>query len=230
MGCRQVGPNQVEPFLVECTLCYSSQTEPFFEDSRRQWSYGECGQCGLVFRSPDSLLPPEAEKKRYETHNNSIENKGYVKFLTPVVESLRPYIMPGEEGLDFGCGPGPILDQLLSPLKVSVTNYDPYFYPDRRALIKCYDFVTCTEAFEHFYNPGREMQGLYQLVKPGGLLLIMTEKRKELPEFEKWGYRTDNTHVCFLNDQTVDWIAEQWNYEVIFSKGRISLFIKKEST
>lgn len=215
---------------VKCTLCHNRKTEAFFEDSRRQWVYGECMECGLVFRDPQSFLDPGAEKTRYESHNNSIENQGYVKFLSPVVESLAPYIRTGEVGLDFGCGPGPILDQLLRPLGVSVENYDPYFYPDSDCLEKQYDFVTCTEAFEHFYDPGKEMETLYQLIKPGGLLLLMTEKRKDLPNFEKWGYRTDNTHVCFLNDKTVEWISRAWNYEVIFSERRISLFRKNEST
>jgi hypothetical protein len=37
--------------------------------------------------------------------------------------------------------------------------YDHYYAPNPHILEETYDFVTCTETFEHFFTPHREGQG-----------------------------------------------------------------------
>ncbi len=68
------------------------------------------------------------------------------------------------------------------------------------------------------------------MLKPDGLLLLMTEPYPDQSSFNQWGYRTDNTHVCFLCDETLQWMETKWGYERLYSKGRLSLFKKKLST
>lgn len=209
-----------------CTLCHSDNLKAFHRDEKRSWTYFVCEECDFVFRDPESYLKPTDEKARYETHNNSIENEGYVKFLSPSVEILLPHLKEGDEGLDYGSGPGPILDTLFERKGFKVSNYDPHFQPNEEVLKKTYDFVTCTEVFEHFYEPNFEMRKISELVKPGGFLVIMSEHRRDPEHFAGWGYRTDNTHVCFLNDESLYFICERWDYELLSSDGRLSLLRK----
>ncbi|MEM7646157.1 MAG: class I SAM-dependent methyltransferase [Pseudomonadota bacterium] len=177
-------------------------------------------------RDPSTFLENSVEKARYETHNNSIENQGYVRFLTPVVDAVCEVTERGARGLDFGSGPGPIIDQLLHPKGYVVENYDPYFDPHHEKLDQVYDFVTCTEAFEHFYEPATEMDRILRCLKPGGFLFLMTQFREDKTHFLKWGYRMDNTHVGFLNHESLHYLCQNWGLECHQSDGRLSVLQK----
>lgn len=48
--------------------------------------------------------------------------------------------------------------------------YDPFFFPDESLLSNKYDFVTCTEAIEHFFEPKKEWKILLNLLKENGML------------------------------------------------------------
>ncbi len=212
---------------MQCRLCQTTDSKQYFWDQKRKWHYYQCPACDLVFRDPETYLPQLTEKARYETHHNSIENRGYVDFLSPVVESLAPFLSPGAKGLDFGCGPGPILDQLFFRLGFSVKNFDPFFSPHPSFLTQKYDFITCTEAIEHFYQPGQELKLMISLLKKGGYLVLMTELNQGLEKFETWYYRNDDTHVCFLSEATLNWMALNLNLERILDMKRIFIFRKK---
>lgn len=177
-------------------------------------------------RDPETFLISTEEKKRYQSHNNSIENQGYVKFLSPVIEIARPHLPTKAKGLDYGSGPGPIMDLLFAVHNIEVTNYDPYFTTDPNVLNEAYDFVTCTEVFEHFYQPNKEINQISKIIKEAGYLILMTELRKDLEHFKSWSYRTDNTHVCFLNPKSLNFICENWGYQCLSSSHRLH-FLQK---
>jgi 2-polyprenyl-3-methyl-5-hydroxy-6-metoxy-1,4-benzoquinol methylase len=73
------------------------------------------------------------EKSRYQFHENRITNLGYVKFLNQAIEPALNYLSPGSTGLDFGCGPGPVLAELLAGMGFYMYIIDPYFFPDLQA-------------------------------------------------------------------------------------------------
>ena len=212
---------------MQCGLCQKSELKLFHRDERRHWDYYVCQNCDFLFRDPKTYLDASQEEVRYSTHNNSIESPGYVKFLSPTVETLMPHLKPTDQGLDFGSGPGPILDILFARQNIKISNYDPYFDNHPELLNKQYDFVTCTEVFEHFYTPFKEMNKINEILKPKGFLILMTEMRRDLEHFKGWGYRTDNTHVCFLNEKSLQWLSENWGYKILSSDGRISSLQKK---
>ncbi|MCB0378308.1 MAG: methyltransferase domain-containing protein [Bdellovibrionales bacterium] len=207
-----------------CPLCNSPEVGAFLTDEKRQWRYWHCHQCDLVFRDPQSHLNKLQEKARYQEHNNSIENEGYVHFLTPVVEALLPYLKDGDVGLDYGSGPGPILDILFERKGYKVTNYDPYFAPHPQNLSRQYDFITCTEVAEHFYTPGLDFSKIFELLKTNGCLLVMTQMRPN--DFESWYYRNDDTHVCFYSRQSMAWVAKRWDMDLLSTEGGLCLFKK----
>ena len=122
----------------------------FYGDLPRRWTYGRCAHCALVFR--EGTLTESQERHRYEQHKNHPGQAGYRDFLAPMVEEISRRCAPGGEGLDYGCGPGPVLALLLGERGMRVALHAPHFAPDPAALEREYDFVTCTEA-EHFRQP-----------------------------------------------------------------------------
>jgi hypothetical protein len=92
-------------------------------------------------------------------------------------------------------------------------DYDPCFAADPGTLECTYDFITCTETVEHFHQPRTEFDRLAGLLRPGGLLAVMTEWLDEDENrFENWWYARDPTHVSFYSRQTLTWIARQWSW------------------
>lgn len=212
---------------MQCSLCLHEKLQKYHWDEKRSWQYYICENCDFVFRDPVTYLEPQEEEYRYSTHNNSIENQGYVRFLSPAVEMLLPYLKESSRGLDFGSGPGPIIDKLFEPHGIQVENYDPYFSSKPELLKQQYDFITCTEVFEHFYQPSESMGQICQLLKPGAYLSLMTEFRQDLQHFKTWPYRLDNTHVCFLNNRSLQWLCSNCGFDLLESDGRRLVLLQK---
>ena len=86
-------------------------THAFCEDRARR--YLECPDCGLVSADPASHLSPEDERAIYDLHQNDPADARYRAFLARLADPLRAKLAPGMRGLDFGCGPGPVLSIML---------------------------------------------------------------------------------------------------------------------
>ena len=140
----------------------------------------------------------------------------------PLVERLNA----NSKGLDFGCGPGPALADILVKDGYEVDLYDPFFFPNQNIFSNQYDFITCTETVEHFHNPFEEFKKLDDLLIKGGLLGIMTNFLTEEEAFEKWYYRRDPTHVTFYSEETFEVIGEQRNWELEIISKDIVIFKK----
>lgn len=110
-----------------------------------------------MFANPGQHLAPTAEKKVYDQHRSHPGDLGYRHFLNQLLEPLVQCLgaLP-LCGLDCGSGPGPTLSLMLSDLGYQMSIYDPYYATNSPTANARFDFVTCTEAIEHFYTPWRE--------------------------------------------------------------------------
>ncbi len=161
-----------------------------------------------------SQLPdPDFEYQRYRLHQNDPDDPKYRAFLSRLAEPLLSRLEPNREGLDYGCGPGPALARMLAEAGHAVHLYDPFFYPDDTALTRRYDFITCTEAAEHFHRPFQEFVRLDGLLRPGGWLAVMTSFQTDDSRFADWHYRRDPTHVVFYRKETFLRLAEDFGWE-----------------
>ena len=164
--------------------------------------------------APECRLAEDRERAVYELHENSESDPGYRRFLTKLAEPLLARMEAGACGLDFGCGPGPVSAKKLEEAGLAVALYDPFFYPDDQLLTQRYDFVTCTEVVEHLYQPAEVFQMLDRLLRPGGLLGIMTCFQTDDDRFDNWHYRRDPTHVVFYREYTFDWLAQNYGWDL----------------
>lgn len=114
--------------------------------------------------------------------------------------------------LDYGCCLGPALAQMLREAGHDVALFDPFFVPEPAPLSNTYDFITCTEAAEHFHHPAKKCGCLRELVRPGGWLAIMACFQTDDAGFANWHYRKDPTHVVFYREDTFRYLANLWGW------------------
>jgi len=189
--------------------------------------YRLCPCCRLIFVDDETLLDPQEERARYELHQNSPEQSGYVRFLSRAMEPALGYLRRGARALDFGCGPGPTLSTLLGRHGIRCEDYDPFFVPHLPD--GSFDAIFATEVLEHLSRPMRELRLMRERVAAGGLLVVMTELWRDDealgPEgLNRWHYAFDETHVCFYHEETIRWICRQLELELLeLREGRVAL-------
>jgi SAM-dependent methyltransferase len=207
-----------------CPLCGAARALPFAAVAGRR--YFRCGGCGLVFMAAEDRPEASAELAHYGTHENDPADARYRGFLARLAEPLAARLAADAEGLDYGCGPGPALARMLEERGFRMAVYDPFFAPDAAVLERSYDFVTCTETAEHFFDPAEEFARLDGLLRPGGWLGVMTEPLDDARDFAGWRYARDPTHVCFYAEETLRWIAERFGWEMEVRARGVVLFRK----
>lgn len=185
-----------------------------------------CPSCNVFLRDKKFWFSHEQEKNHYAQHNNDIHDKGYQNFNKPFVQLLKKYCKPTDIGLDFGCGPGPVVTKMLSDENFNIKLYDPYFYPNAEVLNKLYDYIFAVEVVEHFNDPLNSFKKLFKLLKDGGYLLIQTEIYRNQKVFNDWYYIKDLTHVIIYTEETVRKIAEYFKVQLIFLEGKYIVFKK----
>jgi 2-polyprenyl-3-methyl-5-hydroxy-6-metoxy-1,4-benzoquinol methylase len=210
---------------LKCPLC--KQTGSFTRLSDRlNRVLNKCENCNLVFVENNHLPSREEEKFRYEQHNNSIEDEGYVQFLMQAIEPALKLFQQNSKGLDYGCGPGPTLSRLLQQRGYACQNYDPIFFP--KLPQGPFDFIFATECFEHFFDPAKEIEQLSRLLKNGACLVVMTSLWDKKTDFSNWHYTQDNTHVVFFHENTIQYIAHKYGFEIIFNDYKRIIILRKE--
>ena len=207
-----------------CPIC--SGTNVFSFQLIGSIEYFRCKTCLGLFTDPESRLSPVEEKERYSLHNNDVNDHDYRKFLSKLHDPLIKKLKKESRGLDYGCGPGPALASMLREEGFSVDIYDPYFFPDESYRDKEYDFITCTEAAEHFYEPQKEFNKLDQVLADKGILGVMTNFYEDTINFEDWYYRKDPTHVVFYTVKTLQCIAEERSWKADIQSKNVVFFKK----
>lgn len=216
----------MSPTSCHCPVCRASATTPLVDiDGRAYW---RCGECQARFLAPQHYLPPAAELAHYQQHHNAVYDPGYRAFLARLAAPLLLRLPAARQGLDYGCGPGPALAAMLREAGHAVALYDPFFAPDPAPLQERYDFITCSEAAEHFHDAASEFEKLHELLKPGGWLALMTCFQTDDERFANWHYRRDPTHVVFYREATMQWLARRFSWECVIPSKDVALMRKPE--
>jgi len=211
-----------------CPLCHSKDVNSFHSLTNKfgKKDFLLCGNCDLIFVPSEFHPDPDSEKKRYDLHENDQSDAGYKKHMQDFAEIVSPYIDNNMEGLDFGCGPYPLLAEVLKKKGFSVDIYDPYFFNDPAVLNRQFDFITCTETVEHFRDPQAEFDKLNSLLNPGGKICIMTGIVENRDDFQQWHYIQDITHIAFYSRLTFGWIADYYGWTILHSETDVTIFRK----
>lgn len=202
----------------------------FSTDKRR--AYYRCPVCALVFVPDAYVVTAEVEKREYDFHENSFSDPGYRKFLSraiePILRRFRVRIEKSEyrvisrplEVLDFGCGPAPVLAEMLREALtgeigggVHVSVYDKYYACADPSVVEGeakYDIITATEVVEHLHDAGAVLKRLWSLLRHEdgyGWLILMTKRVTSREKFDNWHYKRDPTHIAFFSEETFRWLV-----------------------
>lgn len=205
-----------------CRVCRKGTPAPFMCVDGTD--YLRCPNCEATLMATAHLPGREIEAAQYRLHRNDVNDPGYRRFLAQLVNPLTECLQPGAHGLDYGCGPGPVGAVMLRERGFVVTEFDPVFAPDWGVLNRTYDFILCSEVFEHFHHPADQIDSLDSLLKPRGWLGVMTGFERSEQDFATWHYRRDPTHVVFYREATLRWLAAHRGWDVIVPTRNIALF------
>lgn len=199
---------------VSCCVCGASATTHFVVVDKRD--YWRCHRCEATFLDPAQRPSADVEYLHYLSHRNEPSDLRYRRFLSKLATPLLERLPPHQVGLDYGCGPGPALADMLRESGHQMRLFDPLFFPDSTALEETYDVITCSEVAEHFHTPAHEFDRFDRMLRPGGCLAVMTCFQTEDSRFANWHYRADPTHVVFYRARTFDFIAGErgWRCEI----------------
>lgn len=207
-----------------CSVCQGGPLSDFARVGDRL--YRRCGQCRATVMDPDGWLSEQDEADVYRLHDNAVDDPGYRRFLDKLVTPLLDRLLPGQHGLDFGCGPGPALAAMLEERGLMVTGYDPVFFPDASVLARQWDFITCSEVVEHLRDPWGVFRQLDGMLRPGGTLGVMTCFQTDDSRFVNWHYRRDPTHIVFYREETLRWLADRFGWSLDIPRKDVALFRK----
>lgn len=132
--------------------------------------------------------------------------------------AVFPFTPVSGRALDFGCGHGPVLAEVLTEAGYGADLYDKYFFPRRPWADNSvkYDIITSTEVFEHINHPLLILKILKKLLKPRGVVAIMTQftPQKE-SDFKKWWYLRDSTHISFYSPPAFKVLGKKAGLKII---------------
>ncbi len=210
---------------MNCIVCKSNLVV-FFKliDDIKYW---KCNFCLAKFIDKYNYPSKIFEKKHYLKHENSMEDNGYLSFLLKLYNPIIKKIFNNDKGLDYGCGYMPTLASIFKKKGFDVDLYDPFFFPNNYIFKNKYNFITCSEAAEHFFTPYKEFDIFDRLLVKNGWLGLMTSFLVEEKLFDDWYYRRDPTHVVFYDIKTFEVIASQRNWLHEIKQNNVVLFKKK---
>jgi SAM-dependent methyltransferase len=200
-----------------CPLC-ENEADYFlnYKDKSGHRNYYKCKHCYSVHLATNEILNAQEEILRYKMHNNDVEDERYQKFVSPITDSILQEQLNTADGLDYGCGPGPVITHLLRKNGFkNIHLFDPYFYPQHKLLNKSYHFIICCEVIEHFSNPKKEFQLIKNLLKHEGKLYGKTElipDEIKAGDFQNWWYKNDPTHCFFYSRKTLSYLTSTFGF------------------
>ncbi len=209
-----------------CPLCDSQNVKEI--EGMSTPLYLICNNCRLIYMHDDYIISPESEKARYDTHNNSLENEGYVAMFERFIDqAISPYTEVGVKTLDYGSGPEPVLQYLLQQKGYPTEIYDRYYAPDPVYTGKTYELITSTETIEHVANTAELWSFFEDHLQPGGKLAVMTLFHPGEEQFLQWWYRRDPTHIRFYHPETFAWISRNYPLEILWINEKNSICLAK---
>ncbi len=208
----------------QCSLCDHEKIELFCGDKRR--SYYRCSECDLVFVAERDFLSAQQEKTVYDQHQNDSGDIKYRRFLARLCEPLLQQLAPNSQGLDFGSGPGPTLSVMFTEAGHNMTIFDYFYANNPQVWQREYAFISASEVVEHLHRPRFELQRLWNHLRVGGKLGLMTKMVIDAKAFSCWHYKNDPTHVTFFSPSTFKWLAAHWGATVQFVGADVVIFTK----
>ncbi len=139
-----------------------------------------------------------------------------------IVEIMRGFGSPGGRFLDLGCGNGQLMGMMsragssvcgvdISPAACTIVReqgFDVYCGDITDSALSytpgSFDVISAIETLEHLHSPGKCLQRVAQLLKPGGLFYYITGNADLMKVKGKdWPYIIPESHIYYFNPRTI---------------------------
>lgn len=223
---------------VDCNLCHWPTHRSRF--NRRGFSIVECPNCSLWWVNP--RLTPEAASRVYDEGYFQARNRARTSSDTGEadfkwinarqrLERLEPHRGDGRI-LDVGCGEGLFL-RVAQANGWEVTGVE--LSPQAAAMARealpgrihqgtlrqadlppaAFDVVSMFDVIEHFHDPVTELAEVHRLLKPGGVLCLLTPDCGSLPARlmgRFWFEVKPLEHLYYYSRRTVGLLLERTGF------------------
>ena len=191
--------------LAACPLCGEGRCYELYRFEPAQWIPGSvvrCANCATVYKKPSAAARPIANyysDPRYGALNYWSFEEQATRTLRRILGSLVSLV--GSNGsrslLEIGCGPGRFLELAqergfeVSGIELNAALADEARKRTGGRPIICDDFMTAPfsgqfdviamlDLIEHLTDPLAALRHSYEMLKPGGYLLVYTPNHKGL--------------------------------------------------
>ncbi len=190
----------IPKYIKKCEFCGCSNFAIF--QTKDTYNIIKCNNCGLICLDYDlssEHLHNIYAEQYFKNENGTWKTRGYPNYFT-MEDALRKTfrkriknilkIIPGGNLLDIGCGPGFFLDEAKkyfnvkgveiskfassyakNNLNINIIN-KPFDLCDFKT--DAFNVVTMWDAIEHLIHPKDDINEIYRILKPDGLIVIQT--------------------------------------------------------
>jgi 2-polyprenyl-3-methyl-5-hydroxy-6-metoxy-1,4-benzoquinol methylase len=201
-GCPLCGPGAGARVFAESNIdvarlgefAFASRKLPEYMHSR----ICECNVCRLLYSNP--VLPLDLISAGYEeaAFDSGEEAEYASRTYQGLIDGILPLLPDRQAALDVGTGDGVFLERLIErgfshvcgvePSAAPIAAAKPHIRPlIRRGVLDCaafepgtFSLITCFQVMEHVWDPLAVCRGVFNLLKPGGALVVVVHNRQAL--------------------------------------------------
>lgn len=203
-----------------CKICKNTTIKKLIKNIE----YNYCPVCGFLSKDDKYIVSSNEEFFRYQQHQNDDDLK-YINYQEKFYNSIKDFV--GEKVLDYGCGSGHTLSNILEKNGHKSSYYDLYFYPFEEYKKSLYDAIILEEVIEHLKDPLSVLKQLYSLLEKGGNFIIRTNLIPPNVFDGLWWYLRDITHISFFDLKTFEFLSKVLNLQIIYCNDKDLVILKK---
>lgn len=215
------------------TVYRSSSDQALFEQVVR------CAKCGLVYLnprlSPDRIIEAYAggEDRAFIKQDN-MRIRTFVEALKELSEKYQLKLLPETKVLDVGCAGGAFLRAAkqvgLSPIGVEPSYWLSEYarkehgldvrtgtLPEQIFDLESFDLITLWDVIEHLPDPGKELDQIYTILKPSGILVVNYPDFASLPAMllgRKWPFLL-SVHLTYYTPLTIRREMKKHGFKIV---------------
>lgn len=228
--------------IVKCRLCGSKNTrllfskQTFLEYDNKVWSIYECCDCSLKFIKNDQPFDYEKfydfrYKDRVIDDNYIYQNSKYWKHEAKILSRVLP--QKNIRIMDIGCNAGNFLYH--SPktwIKFGVELSDLAIIGRKHGLTilqqniedieinnNFFDIITMYALMEHLVNIEKVFDKIHSILKPNGILAVMTADSNSLKaklKGQNWHMYSPPEHQFFFTAKSLDIFLAKYDFQLIY--------------
>jgi len=224
-------------YYKKCPICKSRNIKDKYK--LKDYTISECLNCSVVFVK--EILTDDFLKNFYQESEGDFAYEDgnqeflgyYYRKIKSEIEAIRP-----DKGaiLDVGCSSGFFLNLMegwqrhgieisekfgkTARKKIGDTVYIGSFenYPVKK---NYFDVIALQDVLDHFINPGKDLEKCYQMLKPGGLLIIKVHNISCLYakiQGANFYAIVPPTHLFYFNEKSLKYILNRTGFKFFKSR------------